>query len=79
MDNFEFWDIGCSEVCMYTEEKSVVQEMTKQFSRRADYFKSGKKIGCHFLVPKRIVRILKRRHEKSMDCNGYPELDSENK
>ena len=68
----ETWDAGGSESYFYTEDRSVARDLKSEFPLPSVYFRANYPFAWQFVVPKRVVPLLKRK----FDC---PLLSAESK
>ena len=62
MKKFDSWDAGGTEVYLYTEEWSAARELKSDFPHPTVYFRGTQPFAWQFVVPKRILPLLKKKY-----------------
>ena len=58
---FESWDAGGRESYLYTQDRSIAKELRKEFGCGMVYFRNEAPFGWQFLVPTRILPLLRKK------------------
>lgn len=90
MARFETWDAGGDNLYLYTEDREIKKELSRDYATAGTYYRDKGCYGWQFLIRKRVLPFLKKRfqsaeghskHEKKEPKNStlnYNELQADN-
>lgn len=74
LNRFECWNISRNEMYLYTEDCSIAKELKKEFHSVTVYFRGIHPFAWQFLVPARILPVLKKRYNAQ---DGFAEVEAQ--
>jgi hypothetical protein len=75
MNRIDIWDAGGDESYLYTEDWSVARGLRSEFPPPTVYYRGTQPFAWQFVVPKRIVAILRKKILLRKDTIGRVETE----